>query len=140
MSVVSKRSATFVWMDKKPPTFCNGCSQRLPDPPGRFVHWSFLGPELTKDGKALHVSADPDTIEEAMRLERLAERLGDASAEGPEINLCYDCALYIGSNLIEDAAILRHDFMGRGVRIRENEDAFARQMQQDAADAEQGTP
>lgn len=122
MALYSKDDFYFVEMGAPLPPCCNGCSAPLPEPPGRFVFWAFVGPELTRQGKMITVGASPDDIEYAMTTEAIAERFGDASEGGPGIALCASCALGIGQCLIEDGAILRWVLNGEHRLFKTNPD------------------
>jgi hypothetical protein len=108
VAIVTRDDAYYHWSGETPPSVCNGCSRPLPEAPRGFVLWAFQGAELTRGGKSLRVSADPDEIEAALERERLAAVLGDCSEDRPHVALCWPCALRIGRNLIEDGALIRY--------------------------------
>lgn len=129
MGVYRLDDPILTWLGNPVPEYCNGCSQRLPKPPGLFIEWAFLGPPCTDGGQVIRPAADPDGMESDQRVEALAAQLGDCSYGGPYIHLCIPCAQRIGRNFLEDAGIARY-LQGEYKALREkheNPDAPRRQ-------------
>ena len=91
MSVYTSTCPFFQMTHKPLPKHCNGCSQlfshHIEEP---FVYWAFQGAEWL----------DPQVNPLTNNKEIVCE-------DGPHIALCWQCALKIGRDLIEDGAFLR---------------------------------
>lgn len=109
MGVVTAGDFMFTQMRVPVPPCCNGCSRAFNHRHHeQFVYWSFQGPEM------LDAAPHPITGEQAIGCE-----------EGPLIALCFDCALWVGRNLIEDGALLRWSQGQYPCQLREAAEAEA---------------
>ncbi len=94
------------FLGKPPPEVCNYCGEPLDD--ALFVYWAFCGKRITEDRKVKMVRCDPESIEQAQSIERIAGAIKSEIWEGgPNIALHWKCAEGLGKNLIADSGVCR---------------------------------